>query len=102
MTFNGIKYVKIDSTITLQIDNERINQIEDLFKEFEYFSFDSAYVDGSVTDMATVITSLKYGSKYQKIIHYLGDRNAPQELWDFENSIEEILEIQNLTGVDSP
>lgn len=98
--YEGIKYVTLDTTITLQISEKTIQELYNLFKASDYFSFDTTYVNISMTDMPSVITSLKFGNKNKRIEHYLGDLNAPPELSDLEITVEEILETVKFTGVN--
>ncbi len=100
MNYEGIKYVTEVTTITLQINDEKIQKLYNLFKSGDYFSFDSSYTDQNLTDLPTVMTSLKFGENYKRIKHYLGDQSAPQELSDLEIAVEEILDTENLTGFD--
>jgi hypothetical protein len=100
MKYDGIRYVKIDSSVTLHFNEEQLSKLEDLFNSFDYFSFDSSYTRYMVTDLSTVTTSLKYGDKYKKVIHYLGDREAPSQISYFEIAVEELLETKILTGME--
>jgi len=100
MKYEGIKYVTLDTTITLQITEDTIQELYNLFKSGDYFSFDTSYNNSSMSDMPSVITSLRFGEKYKRIDHYLGDLSTPQELLYLEIEVEEILETEKLTGVD--
>jgi hypothetical protein len=100
MIYDGIRNVKTDSLVILHFTDEQVNKLENLFNSFDYFSFDSSYTSYLVTDLSTVTTSLKYGDKYKKVIHYLGDREAPSQISYFEISVEELLETKNLTGIE--
>ncbi len=101
MKYEGIKYVTLDTTITLQITENTIQELNNLFKSCDYFSFDTSYKNISMTDMPSVITSLRFCERYKKIEHYLGDLSVPQELSDFEIAVEEILKTENLTGFNT-
>ena len=100
MKYVGYRYVKIDSSVTLQVNEKQVNKLEGLFNSFDYFSFDSSYTHRMVTDLSTATTSLKYGNKYKKVIHYLGDLEAPYRISYFEIAVEEILETKILTGLE--
>jgi len=68
-----------------------VRQLISEFKKAEYFSFYTNYKDRHVTDMPSAITYININGVAKSIRHYHGDSNAPRELTELENKIDEIV-----------
>ena len=56
-----------------------------------YFSLNDKYNERTITDAPSVITSITIDGKTKTIEHYHGDFNAPEQLIELENRIDEII-----------
>jgi hypothetical protein len=57
----------------------------------DYFSLKDSYEEFMATDMPSAFTSLTVDGKTKTVRHYHGDFNAPKELTELEDKIDEIV-----------
>ncbi len=120
--FNGKSYTKITGKVEDKITEEQLKQLIAEIDNSNFFSFDDAYTYDSencpsiATDMATVTLFISLNGKEKTIIHYWGcwinqvpkEHNSanirvekdyspqvfPQQLYNLENKIDEIVETK--------
>ncbi|MCK4836366.1 MAG: hypothetical protein KAT17_07005 [Candidatus Aminicenantes bacterium] len=91
VVYRGEKFVKTVGTKTINISEEKVRQLISEFKKAKYFSFYANYKDMHVTCMPSAITYININGVAKSIRHYHGDENAPRELRELENKIDEIV-----------
>jgi hypothetical protein len=91
VVFDGREYVKTLGKTMSTIDKAKVAQLVFEFNKINYFSLKDSYQEVTITDQASAITSITTGGKSKTIKHYLGDLNAPSQLKDLENKIDEIV-----------
>jgi (2Fe-2S) ferredoxin len=89
--YEGIRFVKIEGTVTTTISEEKIKQLVTEFQSIDYFSLNDSYEEFNATDMPSAMTSLTVGGKTKTIRHYHGDFSAPKKLTELENKIDHIV-----------
>ena len=98
VVFEGRHSVKQEgATIKSAISQERLKQLIAEFDRVKFFSLEDDYwMDRSVcgavfSDAESVYTYIRINGKSKTIRHYHGCRNAPKELTELENKIDEIV-----------
>jgi hypothetical protein len=91
VTYEGRRFVKIEGTRTITINEEKIRQLLSEFQRVDYFSLDDSYEEFGATDMPSAITSLTINGKTKTVRHYHGDFTAPEQLTELEDRIDEIV-----------
>ena len=61
------------------------------FERVGYFSLSDAYEERVITDASSATTSITVEGKTKTIRHYHGDLNAPKELTELEDKIDQIV-----------
>jgi hypothetical protein len=89
--FEGKEYVKTTGIKQTTVSKSVVDQIVSEFNKINYFSLNDSYITMTITDQANVITSITLNGKTKTIKHYLGDLNAPKQLTDLENKIDQIV-----------
>jgi hypothetical protein len=56
-----------------------------------YFNWQDAYEERLITDQSTMITSIRWGDQFKRIVRYDGDPNAPVGLVRIENEIDQLV-----------
>jgi CRISPR/Cas system CMR-associated protein Cmr3 (group 5 of RAMP superfamily) len=92
VVYEGEEFVKTQGRVETTIDQEKIKQLVSEFEAVGYFSLNDGYVEHTITDAQTVITSITIDGKTKTIEHYHGDLNAPEQLTELENKIDEIVD----------
>jgi len=80
--------------IEATIDKEKVGKLVNKFDSIDYFSLNDEYMERTITDAPTVITSITFDGKTKTIKHYHGDFSAPEELTELENYIDEIIDTR--------
>ncbi|MBZ0287154.1 MAG: DUF6438 domain-containing protein, partial [Anaerolineae bacterium] len=99
VNYNGTDFVSVTGEQTNQIDPATVSQMVEAMTESGYFEWDEAYQDQSVTDLATVTTSVTRDGETHQIVHYLGDFSAPVALSFLEQWIDDMAWTGMWTGV---
>ena len=89
--YDGEEFVAVKDRVEATIAKEKIEQLVQEFEAIDYFSLDDKYVERTITDAQTVITSITIDSKTKAIEHYHGDFTAPENLTALEDKIDEIV-----------
>jgi hypothetical protein len=89
--YEGLRFVKIEGTITTTINEEKIRQLVSEFQRIDYFSLKDSYEQHNATDMPSAITSMTINGKKKTVSHYHGDFSAPKQLTKLEDRIDEIV-----------
>jgi hypothetical protein len=97
--YNGSDFVSVTGEQTNQIDPATVSQMVQAIAEAGYFEWDEAYQNQSVTDLATVTTSVTRDGETHQIVHYLGDFGAPAALSFLEQWIDDMAWTGMWTGV---
>ena len=91
VTYEGRQFVTIEGTRTTTVSEEKIRQLLAEFEKVDYFSLKDNYVERTITDAETVITSITVDGKTKTIEHYHGDFGAPNSLTELEDKIDVII-----------
>ena len=89
--YNGEEFVAIKDKVEATITSEKIEQLVLEFEATDYYSLDDNYIERTITDAQTFVTSITIDGKTKVIEHYHGDFNAPENLTALENKIDEIV-----------
>ena len=91
VVYEGKDFVRVKGRAEITITKEKVEQLVSEFKEVDYFSLNDKYNERTITDAPSVITSITIDGKTKTIEHYHGDFNAPEQLTELENRIDEII-----------
>jgi hypothetical protein len=89
--YAGEDFVQIQGIQEATINRDAIERLVTEFEKADYFSLNDSYTDFGISDMPSVNTSISIGGKTKAVKHYLGDLNAPEQLTELENKIDEIV-----------
>ncbi len=87
--YEGKDFVTTRGKAEATISQDKIEQLVAEFQKVDYFSLNDNYVEKTITDAETVITSITIDGKTKIIEHYRGDFSAPKELKELEDKIDE-------------
>ena len=87
--YDGEELVAVKDRVETTIAKEKIEQLVSEFEAIDYYSLDDKYVERTITDAQTVITSITVDGKTKMVEHYHGDFAAPENLTTLENKIDE-------------
>jgi len=90
VVYEGKDFVKIRGIEESIISQEKIEKLILEFDRADYFSLNDNYVEHTITDAQSVITSITIDGKVKIIEHYHGDLSAPETLSNLEDKIDEI------------
>ncbi len=91
-------YVEIEGAQTTTISPEQVRELVSEFERVDFFSLNDVYTGWGATDMGTVKISITIDGRTKVVDHYLGDLNAPDELFELERKIEEITNVNQWVG----
>ena len=91
VVYEGKDFVKTKGREESIISKEKIEELILEFNRADYFSLKDNYVEHTMTDAHSVITSITINGKVKIIEHYHGDLSAPEALFLMENKIDEIV-----------
>ena len=97
VVYEGIRFVRVEGTITTTISEDEIRQLIAEFQKIDYFSLKDSYEEHNATDMPSAFTSLTVDGKTKTVRHYHGDLSAPQKLTELENKIDQIVDSDQWT-----
>jgi hypothetical protein len=89
--YEGRYYVKTTGNVESTINEGKIEQLVAEFEKIDYFSLNDSYEERVITDAPSAITSTTLGGETKSITHYHGDLNAPEELEELEDKIDEVV-----------
>ena len=89
--YAGEDFVKTEGIQETKISMDAINQLILEFDKVDYFSLKDSYTSFGKSDMPSANTSISIGGTTKAVKHYLGDPNAPKQLTELENKIDEIV-----------
>jgi len=89
--YEGKDFVETQGKTETTIDQAKIKQLISEFEEIDYFSFNGEYTERTITDASSAITSISINGNTKTVEHYHGDFNAPEELTELEDRIDEIV-----------
>ncbi len=89
--YEGENFVETVGKAETVISKEKVEQLISEFEKSDYDSFKDSYTERTITDAPSVITSITKDGKTKTIEHYHGDFNAPEELTELEDKIDEIV-----------
>lgn len=96
--FFGQDFTEVKGQTEGEISEDKIKQLIEEFKQAKFFALDDNYTSKNcATDNPTVRTTLFINGKVKKIEHDRGCE-APKELTDLENKIDEIVGTQKWIG----
>jgi len=112
--FEGIQYTKIKGKIRSKLSKQKINQLISEIDAAGFFDLKDSYVINSDCPMMVnhnpdVILTIKLNGKEKTVTHYLGCPEKfvkfgepwkvfPQQLYNLENKIDEIVETKRWVG----
>ncbi|MFC2005424.1 DUF6438 domain-containing protein [Chloroflexota bacterium] len=91
VVYEGKDFVKTKGRAEITITKEKVKQLVSAFEKIDFFSLNDNYTERTITDAQSVITSITVDGKTKTIEHYHGDFNAPEELSELEDMIDEIV-----------
>ena len=91
VVYGGEEFVAVKDRVEATITREKIEQLVLEFEAIDYYSLDDNYIERTITDAQTVVTSITIDGKTKVIEHYHGDFDAPENLTALENKIDEIV-----------
>lgn len=91
VVYTGIANVETLGVRVFEVEPFQITTIADIAAATGYFDWQDSYMNQTVTDQATVITSIQTADQYKRIVRYLGDASAPVGLVWVEDSIEQLV-----------
>lgn len=98
VTYVGRDFVTVKSEQTASLGTAQIQDLISAFDQANFFSLRDNYTDYNITDNPSAITSITFNGKTKTVNHYYGDTSAPQELFDLESKIDEIVNSKQWTG----
>lgn len=98
VVFEGKLHVKYKGTQTAAIERAKVKALAAELERAGFFSFQDSYTHRRVTDMPTVVTTVRMGRRVKRIQHYLGDANAPKMLRVLERRIDAVAGSQQWIG----
>lgn len=97
--YEGKQFVQVEGIRIYSIPKESVDELIGRFYEKNYFSLKNRY-DVSVTDLPTVITSIKIKNETKSVSNYADA--GPDRLHDLELKIDEITDSQSLWEIELP
>ncbi len=97
--YKGERFVKTQGRATGHIGAEQLAELQELFQQSGYLQFNDSYERQDVTDLPSAFTSYSPAPDQTKSVrHYLGDFSAPRALFDVEEGIDRIVNIEQWIG----
>jgi hypothetical protein len=97
--YTGEDFVAVTGEQTTEIDPTVVDQMVEAFATAGYFGWNQIYSTQTVSDLATIITSVTRDGETHRTERYVGDYSAPLALPFLENWIDEMIHSQLWTGV---
>ena len=103
---NGQEFVEKNNIHTSKMSRQDFQKIIKAFEEYNYFALEAhnrrasnvlcgtEALENYATDGNNVITSITINNKRIEVNRYSGQRNAPEELKELENLIDELAQIE--------
>jgi hypothetical protein len=91
VVYTGIANVSKIGVYEFKVEADAVERITDIAKASGYFDWSENYDKVTITDQSTVITSVRSGDEYKRIVRYAGDTNAPVGLVQIEESIDKLI-----------
>jgi len=88
VTLKGEQYVDKIGEFQASINQVKLNELKDLFRDADFFSFEDKYWE-AFTDLPTTYVYFTDGGKSKKIMDYHG---APRSLKELENEVAKLLD----------
>jgi hypothetical protein len=96
VVYTGIAHVAQLGVKVLQLEPAAVSSITARAEGSGYFNFEDNYNTRTITDQATITTSIQTDDQFKRIVRYAGDASAPVGLTWVEASIEIL--VQDLVG----
>ena len=97
--YQGERFVKTKGRATGHIGAKRLDELQELFQQSGYLRFNDSYERQDVTDLPSAFTSYSPApGRTKSVRHYLGDFSAPKALFDVEEGIDRIVNIEQWIG----
>jgi hypothetical protein len=97
--YDGLEHVAVTGQQTSEIDAETVQTMIAAFENAGYFDWAESYETQTVSDLATVITSVTRDGQTHGIARYVGDTSAPLALSFLELWIDAMTATALWTGV---
>ncbi len=91
VVYEGEMFVKVTGKRTSTVSKRKIRQLISEFERIDYYSLKDSYEEYFVTDSSSALTSITIDGETKAIAHYHGDINAPEELSELEDKIDETI-----------
>ncbi len=88
--YEGIRNVATLGRRTAAINGKEVRILAASLVDSGYFDLNNRYENRRVTDMPSVLTSVRIGNRVKSISHYMGDFSAPESLSAMENAIDSV------------
>lgn len=89
VVYEGMDFVGTMGIRKANIGRNSVQQLVSKLESSNFFSFKDSYDEYMATDAPSAIIYVKIGNKEKRISHYYGDLNAPMELYELEENIDE-------------
>ncbi len=96
VVYTGIANVNKIGVHVFQTDAATITNIAQKAQISGYFNWQDRYEKRTITDQATIITSVRWADQFKRIVRYGGDPNAPIGIVRIEESIDRL--VTNMVG----
>ena len=97
--YEGENHVSVTGEQTSEVDSQTVAAMVEAFANAGYFDWAESYEEQTVTDLPSVITSVKRDGETHQITRYAGDSSAPLALPFLEQWIDEMTNSQLWTGL---
>jgi hypothetical protein len=100
LEYHGERFVKHRGDAAVKLTPDKLAKLEQLFADADYFALADDYMDKSVSDGETVITSYRHHGHEKRVRHYRRDHTTPPALSRLEDGFDLIVPIELL--VETP
>ena len=98
VVYQGTDFVEVKGKQTASLDQAQVQELVSAFEQAHFYALQDTYTNYDVTDNPSAIISITYKGESKTVNHYYGDKSAPQELYDLEAKIDEIVNSKKWTG----
>ena len=90
VVFEGKLHVRFKGIQTAAIERAKVAALAAELERAGFFALQDKYTRRRMTDMVTVVTTVRIGRRFKRIEHYRGDSSAPKILSVLEGRIDAV------------
>ena len=94
--YEGIRFVDSVGTFTARVPQERLQQLQELINEVNYFSFKDEYYNPYMADIPYTVTIVQHNGKVKRVLN--GHEETPEQLIIFERFVDGIVQELGFTN----